>query len=595
MTSVREAIVLPCIFLTVTLTGGLRIAGTVRLVPPSVVALLLGMALLGTLARAGALAPDRLMHATRNALENVSGLMVIATLFAASAQIFNLLTPEHGLLFAIFSLYFFIQLMTTLAGVTSRTSLLRSLTVLFAAAFVLRFVVLESMYAPEGGLLKRLTTALLQGVSLGAIEYQPNAPGTGYAGFFTLVLFMVGLLLLPSRRQERGENANRLQTTIPGHVIVPVLAVGLIWPGCGGGVSGREHQAGERGPAVHREPHHPETDRDDALRAARVWHAPRRPIADVDFTANPPDSGGFLPSEVVSCRFLVRAVSGTTPKFQCELPDGRIVKVKYGANAELHAEVAATRLLDALGFGADRMYVVRGVQCAGCPRFPFHALKCSSFTGLERPCLGTGVDPTHITIFRTAVVERPMDGTPIGSDGGSGWSWFELDRIDAARGGSARAEVDALRLLAVVLAHWDNKAANQRLICPAGRERPGGGCSEPLAMIQDLGATFGPLKLDLHNWSTTPVWADHGSCTVSMKTMPYAGGTFPDRQISESGRVLLAGLLQQVTARQLTDLFTSSRMVEFDQVSGEGRDAEAWTKAFQDKVSQIADTHPCPA
>jgi hypothetical protein len=221
MTTVRESIVLPTIFLTVALTGGLRIAGTVRLVPPSVVALLLGMALLGTLVRAGALAPDRLMHASRSGLENVSGLVVVVTLFAASAQIFNLLTPEHGLLFAIFSLYFFIELMTTLAGVTNRTSLLRSLTVLFAAAFVLRFVVLESMYAPEGGLLKRLTTTLLQGVSLGAIEYQPNAPGTGYAGLFTLVLFMIGLFLLPSRRQDRGGDDNRLQTTVPGHAIVP--------------------------------------------------------------------------------------------------------------------------------------------------------------------------------------------------------------------------------------------------------------------------------------------------------------------------------------------------------------------------------------
>ncbi len=225
MSIVREAIVLPCIFLSVALMGGLRIAGTVRLVPPSVMALILGMALLGTLARARAFAPERLMNANRTGLENVSGLVVIATLFAASAQVFNLLTPEHGLLFAIFSIYFFVQLMTALAGVTDRSSVLRSLTVLFAAAFILRFVVLEGMYAPEGGLLKRLATALLQGVSLGAIEYQPNAPGTAYVGFFTLLLFMIGLFLLPSHYEDRGGRG--LQTTIPGHVIVPVLAVGL--------------------------------------------------------------------------------------------------------------------------------------------------------------------------------------------------------------------------------------------------------------------------------------------------------------------------------------------------------------------------------
>ena len=95
------------------------------------------------------------MNAGRPALENVSGLIVLVTLFAASAQMFNLLTPERGLLFVVFSVYFCIQLMTALAGVTGRASILRSLAVLFTAAFVLRFVVLESLYAPDGGMLKR--------------------------------------------------------------------------------------------------------------------------------------------------------------------------------------------------------------------------------------------------------------------------------------------------------------------------------------------------------------------------------------------------------------------------------------------------------
>src|SRR4051812_25934407 len=199
MTVLREAIVLPCMFLTVTLLGGLRIESSVRLVPPTVVALMLAMALLAALARARALAPDRLMNAARPALENVSGLIVLLTLFAASAQMFNLLTPERGLLFVVFSVYFFIQLMTALAGVTGRASMLRSLAVLFAAAFVLRFVVLESLYAADSGMLKRVLTALLQGVSLGSIEYQPNAPATGYVAFLALVLYIIGLVLLPGR------------------------------------------------------------------------------------------------------------------------------------------------------------------------------------------------------------------------------------------------------------------------------------------------------------------------------------------------------------------------------------------------------------
>ena len=43
------------------------------------------------------------------------------------------------------------------------------------------------------------------------------------------------------------------------------------------------------------------------------------------------------------------------------------MKVKFGeANGEMYGEVAATRLLWALGFGADRMYPVK-VICRNCP------------------------------------------------------------------------------------------------------------------------------------------------------------------------------------------------------------------------------------
>jgi hypothetical protein len=199
MTPLREAILLPCAFLTVALLGGLRIAGAVRLDAPSIVALMLAVALIGTLARAGALAPERLVNANRSPIENMNGVVVLVTLFAASAQMFNLLTPEHGLLFAVFNIYFTIQILTALAGVSGRASLLRSLAVLFIAAFVLRFVVLENLYAPDGRVLKRVLTTLLEGVSLGGIEYAPNAPVTGYVAFLTLLLYMIGLMLLPGR------------------------------------------------------------------------------------------------------------------------------------------------------------------------------------------------------------------------------------------------------------------------------------------------------------------------------------------------------------------------------------------------------------
>ena len=199
-----------------------------------------------------------------------------------------------------------------------------------------------------------------------------------------------------------------------------------------------------------------------------------------------------------------------------------------------------------------------------------------------------------MTEFDTAVIERQLEGRKIEATDDQGWGWYELERIDPASGGSPRSEVDALRLLAVVISHWDNKPANQRITCLPGGDRPDGGCTTPLALIQDLGATFGPSRVDLLNWRRLPVWSDPATCTVSMKTLPYEGATFRDRQISEEGRLMLLGLLEQLSTGQLNTLFTASRVLEYDQILAEARSPAAWTEAFEDKVRQIRDAGPCP-
>lgn len=336
--------------------------------------------------------------------------------------------------------------------------------------------------------------------------------------------------------------------------------------------------------------------RDAALASARVWRPPSTPVAQANLAVNPPGPPAFGPDDDVSCRFKVKKVGGTTPKFYCELPDGQELKIKYGsANPELHAEVAASRLLTALGFPADRMYVVGRVRCAGCPEFPFQSLGCLERTGVQAICFPGGIDYDRVVDFDVAVVEQKLEGRIIEASEDQGWAWFELDRIDAARGGSSRAEVDALRLMAVFLAHWDNKSPNQRLVCEPGAEAGDGACARPLAIVQDLGATFGPTKIDLHNWRQGQVWKDGATCTVSMKHLPWGGSTFPDARITDAGRRLLLGLLESLSDEQLRGLFEGSRITQFDQVSAEARSADAWVKVFKDRVEQIRAAGPCPS
>ena len=269
--------------------------------------------------------------------------------------------------------------------------------------------------------------------------------------------------------------------------------------------------------------------------------------------------------------------------------------MKYGEhNAELQAELAGTRLLHALGFPTDDMFVVHAVKCAGCPAFPFEALLCHEKFGLDPLCFG-GAAPGLVRVITPVIIERRIAGTVIEGRDDQGWSWYELDRIDPSRGGARRAEIDALRLMAVILAHWDNKGENQRLLCPSGRELPDGGCSTPIAMIQDLGATFGPLRGDLLSWRAARVWRDRARCTVDMSDLPYGGGTFPQRPISEAGRLMLVRLLEQLSRSQLRDLFTASRMTAQDAMDAESRNADAWVKVFLDKVTEIRTAGPCPS
>jgi hypothetical protein len=336
------------------------------------------------------------------------------------------------------------------------------------------------------------------------------------------------------------------------------------------------------------------TTRQRALASARVWQAPGVPPGKVDFSANTPGPGALDATADVDCEFVLKPTGGTSPKFYCKLADGDVVKVKYGAtNPEVPAEVAASRLMSALGFFVDRMMLVKSVRCRGCPPFPAQALSCMEKAGVAGACLQGG-SPETVRTFERAMIERPFAGDDIEAGDEEGWAWFELDRIDPGSGGSPRAEVDALRLVAVVLAHWDNTASNQRLVCPAGRSRPDGSCRAPAAVIHDLGATFGPLKADLQNWKAASIWADARACRATMASLPYHGSTFADVQISEGGRALAVKLLRTLSPGQLNALFEAAGFSTFPHVLGAARQPQAWTDVFLAKVDEIANAGPCP-
>jgi len=330
--------------------------------------------------------------------------------------------------------------------------------------------------------------------------------------------------------------------------------------------------------------------RADALRRAKVWQ-PADPRV-VDFSENLPDPAGTLSGSIIRCRFLSKPAHGTTTKFDCVLPDGEVVKVKYGGTGEIPAEIAGTSLLRALGFGADRMYVVPRVRCYGCPRFPFY-LTWALDRLRARDVVTRHLPDDRYTDFEWAVVERRFEGTEIKAGRAGGWAWYELDRVDPSLG-ATRAEIDALRVTAMLLAHWDNKAENQRLVCQDTPASGGEPCPHVQAVINDLGATFGPNKVDLASWQATTMWADPKRCVLSMRELPYGGGTFPDVEVTEAGRQLIARQLEALSDHQMVSLFQAARFPEYFGDNPRG-DPRAWAQVLRDKIRQVSTAGPCPS
>lgn len=205
MTAAREAVTLPLLFFTVVLLGGVRLADRVVLQPPPLVALVLSLMLFGALVRCGVLVPGRLMGEPRSVLANANGLVVMLGVFLASAQAFSLATPEAGVPQVLFNVLFLGLLVNTLAASADRAHLLRSLLVIFGFAFTLKFIVLAALSNPSGGALRRIVLALFEGVTLGTFTQEVLHPASGYLAFFTLLLFVGGLALLPSARSRPGQ------------------------------------------------------------------------------------------------------------------------------------------------------------------------------------------------------------------------------------------------------------------------------------------------------------------------------------------------------------------------------------------------------
>ena len=326
--------------------------------------------------------------------------------------------------------------------------------------------------------------------------------------------------------------------------------------------------------------------RQDVLSRAKVLAYPSVDVSRVDFSKTPHDSKPLgLDGRLVECRYLPKPTKANTPKFDCELPGGEVVKVKYDT-LEIQAELAGTRLLAGLGFGADHISLVQRLRCYGCPARPFQTRRMFEYF-FAGAVLDWFSDPKTFHEFEWVAVERRIHGRPFELEGFSGWHFNEIGEVDPEKGGASDNEIDAFRLVALLLGHWDNKLDNQRIVCrdDASRKASDRPCLDPLLIIHDAGATFGQRRVDLPTWRAQKIWADGPGCK---------GSEFFPAEITEAGRQFTVARLRQISVAQLTALFTGARFP--DPLTGlvPATDVSPWVQAFLDKVSEIADRPPCP-
>jgi hypothetical protein len=201
----------PTILLTAGLLGGLRIDAPTRqfvFIAPPLVTLVLAVLLGSLFVRTGAIELRQWIAIEQPIVTNLSHLLTLLSLFFATAQAFNSVLPESGLLHWMFSFFFLWTLWTNQFSTFNPRRLLRSIIVLFGTAFVLKHLLVSALYAPDGGWLRTITSTLLQGIS---IDVPAFAPATGYISFFALVLYVVGLLLIaPVPLKPNESPANKL-------------------------------------------------------------------------------------------------------------------------------------------------------------------------------------------------------------------------------------------------------------------------------------------------------------------------------------------------------------------------------------------------
>jgi hypothetical protein len=194
-------ILLPLLFLLVTLLGGMRLApdNTFAFLKPELICLVLAAVSLLIFVRFGLVRLNDWVSHDFASTKNVAASAVLITLFTATVQVFNSLLPEHGLAFFVVGFCFFWTLTNNLFSSFDVRKLMRSFGVLFGMAFVVKYLILANVAAPSSrSWLGRVMENPAQEAFTWFLDLPRFGPGTGYIQFFTIAIYLLALYLTPT-------------------------------------------------------------------------------------------------------------------------------------------------------------------------------------------------------------------------------------------------------------------------------------------------------------------------------------------------------------------------------------------------------------
>jgi hypothetical protein len=256
------------------------------------------------------------------------------------------------------------------------------------------------------------------------------------------------------------------------------------------------------------------------------------------------------------------------PDAKGDLPKERI---KY-SDQEARGCVAGSRLQHALGMaGVDDCYFVEAIvhnspACPWCQHtnqgLGTQAQESVNYQTRHFPAEKKPGPPGSASerVVAQKKIKAERIETAVVTEEGVGFG--DLDRVSDR----PRAERDAVKLFAAFINHVDNKAAQQRVVCPKKfngqdniQKRDGQEvCLQPVYYVHDVGRIFGvktsnPLRAldapDLPKWINERMWEPAApACTASLH--PIRKGSLRNPRISEEGRQFFLARMNGVVPKR---------------------------------------------